>query len=196
NNVEINSLFSDLFAQDTAKLLHGNLRITPGLALAGFYTSMSDLINPDTTATYITATPGAKTNFTRLEPSVGINYRITKNFSIYANYSETYQNETDLAYGAYLQSIKINPADIPITKAQDYEAGLRFHDNTLNAGINYYHDYLTNLLNGVSGSVTQFNASGYNLGNAVYQGVNAYVKWKPVWQLYLGGFKFEVQHPH
>ncbi len=196
NNVEINSLFSNLFAQDTVKLLDGNLRITPGLALAGFYTSMADLTNPDTTAAYLTATPGAKTNFSRLEPSVGINYRLTHNVTAYANYSETYQNETDLAYGAYLQFIKINSADIPITKAVDYEVGLRYHNHVLNAGINYYHDYLTNLLNGVSsGSITQFNASGYNLGNAIYQGVNAFVKWHPVWQLYLYG-SANIQHSY
>lgn len=195
NNVEINSFFSNLFAQDTIKLLSGHLRITPGLALAGFYTSMSDLENPDTKAHYLTATPGAKTNFTRLEPSVGINYKVTNNVSAYANYSTTYQNETDLAYGAYLQNIKINAADIPITKAEDYEIGLRYHDKALNAGVNYYHDYLTNVLNGVSGSITQFNASGYNLGNAVYQGVNAYLKWKPIWQLYLYG-SANVQHSY
>ncbi|MEL5848588.1 MAG: TonB-dependent receptor [Candidatus Igneacidithiobacillus chanchocoensis] len=195
NNVEINSLFSDLFAQDTVKLDNGNLRITPGLALAGFYTSMSDLINPNTSAAYLTATPGAKTNFTRLEPSLGINYKVINNVSLYANYSETYQNETDLAYGAYLQKIKINPADIPITKAQDYEVGVRYHNQHLNAGVNYYHDYLTNLLNGVSGSITQFNASGYNLGNAVYQGVNVFVKWKPVWKLYVYG-SANVQHSY
>lgn len=195
NNVELNSLFSDLYAQDTLKLLHDDLHITPGLALAGFYTSMSDLINPYTTAKYITATPGAKTNFTRLEPSLGINYRFLKHFSFYANYSTTYQNETDLAYGAYLQFIKINPANIPITKAEDYEAGLRYHDKGFNLGMNYYHDYLTNLLNGVSGSVTQFNASGYNLGNAVYQGVNISAKWSPMWQLYLYG-SANIQHSY
>ena len=168
---------------------------TQGIALAGFYTSMSDLINPDSKSIYITATPGAKTNFTRIEPSLGINYRVLPNLAVYANYSKTYQNETDLAYGAYLQSIKINPADIPITKAVDYEAGMRFYDASFNAGINYYHDYLTNLLNGVSGSITQFNASGYNLGNAIYQGVNVYAKWRPDWHLSFYG-SANVQHSY
>jgi len=195
NNVELNSLFSNLFAQDTVKLLNGNLRVTPGVALASFYTSMSDLVDPDTTAKYLTATSGAKTSFTRVEPSLGINYKLLNDMSVYANYSETYQNETDLAYGAYLQNIKINQSDIPITKAVDYEVGARFHNNVTNIGINYYHDYLTNLLNGVSGSVTQFNASGYNLGNAVYQGVNVYAKWKPIWQLYLYG-SANIQHSY
>ena len=195
NNVEFNSLFSDLFAQDTIKLLNQHLRITPGVALAGFYTSMSDLINSDTSAKYLTATPGAKTNFTRLEPSLGINYRFLNHFSLYANYSKSYQNETDLAYGAYLQYIKINPGNIPITKAVDYEAGVKYHNKTTNVGVNYYNDYLTNVLNGVSGSITQFNASGYNLGNAVYQGVNIYAKWKPTWQLYVYG-SANIQHSY
>ena len=195
NNVELNTLFSNLYVQDTIKLMNNHLRITPGVALASFYTSMSDLVNPDTKSIYLTATPGAKTNFTRFEPSLGINYKFLKNFSFYANYSETYQNETDLAYGAYLQKIAINPADIPITRAVDYEAGLRYHNKTTNIGINYYHDYLTNLLNGVSGSITQFNASGYNLGNAIYQGVNVYAKWRPMWQLYVYG-SANIQHSY
>ncbi|MHB1281028.1 MAG: TonB-dependent receptor [Acidithiobacillus sp.] len=195
NNVELTSVFSSIYAQDTIKLLDGNLRITPGLADVNYATTMADLPNANLSGAYLTATPGAQTNFTRLEPSIGINYKILSDLSAYANYSTTYQNETDLAYGAYLQNIKVNTSAIPLTKAVDYEAGFRYYKKNISLYINYYHDYLTNLLNGVSGSLTQLNASGYNLGNALYQGVNISAKWKPIGQLYLYG-SANVEHSY
>ncbi len=198
NNDVLTSVFADLYLQDTIHLLHNRLRITPGVAAASFNTTMANLGAPSTPSLINnTLTPSASTTFARLEPSVGINYRITRHIAFYGNYAMTYQNPTDLAYGAYLPSIAIqSDKKIQLTKNEDYEAGLRYLSKTLNLNLNYYHDFLTNLLNGVFGSgLGSFNDTGFSLGNAVYNGVNIAASWQPFYNVHVFG-SANIQHSY
>ncbi len=197
NNDVLNSVFADLYAQDKIHLFSNRLSITPGIAEASFNTTMSNLAAPSTASLINnTLTTSASTSFMKPETSVGINYKITHNFAFYGNYATTYQNATDLAYGAYLPSINIESDKIKLTKNTDYEAGFRYLTKTIAVNVNYYHDYLTNLLNGVFGSgLGSFNDTGFSLGNAVYNGVNIAASWHPTWYLHLFG-SANIQHSY
>lgn len=197
NNDLLDSTFADIYIQDRFHALKNRLQITPGLAEATFNTSMANLGSPST-ATQInnTLTTASSTSFTKLEPSVGINYRLTHHIALYGNYAVTYQNATDLAYGAYLPTIDISSDKIKLTKNTDYEGGVRYLRKDVDVNLNYYHDYLTNLLNGVFGSgLGSFNDTGFSLGNAVYNGVNLAVSWRPIYAVHLFGAA-NVQHTY
>jgi Outer membrane receptor proteins, mostly Fe transport len=197
NNDLLNSTFASIYLQDRFHALHDRLQITPGISLATFNTSMVNLGAPSTkTLINNTLTRDTSTSFTKPEPSVGINYHITHHIALYGNYAVTYQNATDLAYGAYLPSINILSNKIKLTKNTDYEAGIRYLAKGLSININYYHDYLTNLLNGVFGSgLGSFNDTGFSLGNAIYNGVNLAASWRPIYNAHLFG-TLNVQHSY
>jgi len=197
NNDLLNSTFAALYLQDRFHAFKNRLQVTPGISDAVFNTSMANLGAPTTARLENnTRTRAAATSFSRLEPFVGVNYRLFNHLALYANYAETYQNPTDLAYGAYLPTIKIYSDKIELTKNTDYEAGVRYLTKKIAIDVNYYHDFMTNLLNGVFGSgLGSFNDTGFSLGNAVYNGVNIAFSWHPRYFIHLFA-SANIQHSY
>ncbi|MCL5673738.1 MAG: TonB-dependent receptor [Deltaproteobacteria bacterium] len=133
--------FLSIFAQDKIKLLK-NLIIEPGLDYVGFNSSNFHNENSNTLAV-----PPVFAHIYKLEPSIGINYHVLHNLSLYGNWAISYQNPTRGAYG---YSPIVNHAQTPPIRNTDVEAGFKvmikkdkyLHHFVFNA--NYFQNILTN----------------------------------------------------
>jgi iron complex outermembrane receptor protein len=196
--------FQAAFIQDRISPIK-NLRITPGLRFVSFYTEYNNedaqyypytmQINPG--GELNNPTPSS-TTFEKLEPSIGANYKITKNLAVYANYATAYQNPHLGGGGGPMQSPK-QPASILQPEKNVYESvGFKvlihrygFLNNfVLNA--NYYHESFSNeYLNVTLADGTVINSSG----NSNYEGFNLYAEDNPVNNLHVfTNFSYEKAH--
>ena len=192
--------FGSAFVQDTLHFFK-KLRITPGLNFVTFKTNFYNnasqyypeavLLNPagnDDTIPGHSATqaPNASTYFEKLEPSLGVNYKLTKNAAIYGNYSDAYQNPHLGGGGGPFQQIGANALEPE--KNQYYTVGFKVlvhHDNLLNnfvLNVNYYHEHFSNQL--LSYTLAD-GASIYASGASNYDGVNLYAEDNPIKRLHL-----------
>jgi iron complex outermembrane receptor protein len=192
--------FQAAFVQDRIHPI-SNLRITPGIRFVTFHTSFYNnaqayypeavMVNPsgndDTMPGHsINQAPNASTAYEKLEPSIGANYKLTKNISFYANYSVAYQNPHLGGGGGPFQQIQAN---ILQPEKNQYESVgfkvLIHHNDFLNDFVlnaNYYHEHFSNedlFITLASG--TTINTSG----NSNYQGVNLYAEDDLLYNLHL-----------
>ncbi len=169
------------FIQDRITPMKG-LSIVPGLDFMDFQTHFfqngpalaADYPN-DTSLQYSTS-PSLAKEFQRLEPSVGVNYAITKSVAIYGSYSVTYQNPTAGNYNAAAGPLTDLGTLKPV-RSNDYEIGARFNkkgflglDDAF-ADINYFNDKLSNETIPVT-SLTNPLYTIFSYGTAVLNGVN------------------------
>ena len=196
-NSEFYQTFSSAFIQDT--LHFKRLRITPGLDYVTFRTNFYNnasgyfpaaySVNPggnNATLPDGSQSPNASTDFKKWEPSLGVNYKLIRHITIYANYSDAHQNPHMGGGGGPFQHVLAN-AQAP-EKNQYYAAGFKVlvHRNgllknfVLNA--NYYREHFSDeLLSYTLASGTSVYASGASN----YYGVNLYAKDNPVDNLHL-----------
>ena len=192
--------FGSAFVQDTLHFFK-RVRITPGLNFVTFKTNFYNnasqyypqgvLLNPYGNDDTIPGhngpqAPNASTYFEKLEPSLGVNYKLTKNAAIYGNYSDAYQNPHVGGGGGPFQQIGANALEPE--KNQYYTAGFKVlvhHDNLLNnfvLNVNYYHEHFSNML--LSYTLAD-GTSIYASGSSNYDGVNLYAEDNPVGNLHL-----------
>ncbi len=186
--------FQAAFIQDRISPIK-NLRITPGLRFVSFYTSYNNEdpayysypMQIDPAGELNNPTPSS-TTFEKLEPSIGANYKLTKNVSIYANYATAYQNPHLGGGGGPMQSPS-QPASILQPEKNQYESVgfkvLIHHNAFLNNFVfntNYYQEHFSNeYLNVTLANGTVINSSG----SSNYQGVNLYAKDNLYYNLHL-----------
>ncbi|MCL4542439.1 MAG: TonB-dependent receptor [Deltaproteobacteria bacterium] len=192
--------FGSAFVQDTLHFFK-KLKITPGLNFVTFKTNFYNnasqyypqavLLNPYGNDDTIPGhngpqAPNASTYFEKLEPSLGVNYKLTNNAAIYGNYSDAYQNPHLGGGGGPFQQIGANALEPE--KNQYYTAGFKVlvpHDDLLNnfvLNVNYYREHFSNMLL----SYTLANGtSTYASGSSNYNGVNLYAEDNPVSNLHL-----------
>ncbi len=192
--------FGSAFIQDTLHFFK-RLRITPGLNFVTFRTNYINnsaeyypeavLVNPagnDSTIPghSVNQAPNASTYFEKLEPSIGVNYKIVKDVSVYGNYSDAYQNPHLGGGGGPFQQIGANALEPE--KNQYYTAGFKVlvhHDSLLNdfvLNVNYYHEHFSNIL--LSYTLSD-GTSFYASGSSNYNGVNLYAEDDPINNLHL-----------
>jgi len=183
--VYFNTTFSTYWAtflQDRLQL-PGAVTVVPGVSLNGFQT---DFVNtsptevgtlyPGGVPAYLQGNydtnPNQSSYFFRAEPSLGVNWRITRNLAAFAHYGVAYHNPSSGNYDNY-------PLDInalkPV-KSTNYDVGVRAiaHDamgiHKLTASVDYFHTSLTDqtIPRSIAGSpITTF---GY--GAATLKGVD------------------------
>lgn len=129
NSDYIYSTFLNAFAQDHINF-DPRLSVTPGVAMVQYRTrtfdnAASDFPNVPANATNLTSTPNVFKRFTEMEPSLGARYLINRNTALYGNYSITYQNPTDNAFGAYV-STPIDLGTLQTVRSADGELGVKF----------------------------------------------------------------------
>jgi len=188
------SYFS-IYLQDAIKPIE-NLTITPGLDYVGFQNVYSNDANSIYYPEYLAGPehndnaemiPNVSKNFYEMEPSLGLNYRLTKNISLFGNWSISYQNPNDRSFQAGLNMDTVNPV-----RAEGIEAGIRFlikkyaylRNFVLNA--NYFqnifsNENISNAVSTVSNGIIYYNAEAENLD----RGVNIYASDNPVYNLHL-----------
>ena len=187
NNVDMSQLNEYVYVQDRLHFLQRAFSVTPGIAYAAYQTTLANLFPPTGSplangVTNDTLDQGWYTNFGGVEPSLGVNWRVTKGVHFYGNVAYTNENPNGEAYGDYYE-IYINPNNIQLTRNLDFEGGIRYHSHALLINLNYYHDQVDNQVYGLYAQGTNFAPTGYESANSLYQGVNLQIHWTPIYNL-------------
>ena len=183
------------FVQDTFEPIK-SLRITPGVRVVSFHT---DFVNNALSAfPYNTTTgldsligtngdrqPNSSTNFTEIEPSIGVNYKITPHIALYANYSTAYKAPAG-ATGTYAHFLT---STLKPQKSTQYQVGAKilvpnaeFLHNAL-VSANYYH--LNDLNEIIPIPVVSHNYSLFASGSSVFHGFNLYAEDNVLYNLHV-----------
>jgi len=195
NNDTLNNTYLTAFVQDAVSPMKA-LTITPGLAAVDFQT---EFFNNGATysppgSTNQTVAPSDNKVFTRIEPSLGVLFKVSKGWSLYGNAAETYQNPGDNAFGAYSGSNAINLASLKPVKSRDYELGMRFlvrkaglaRHFVLNADV--YRDTLSDeTLATYISTGGNFATTEFAQASATYQGLNISMQDSPSWNWHVFG---------
>ncbi len=189
NNDTIDNTYLTGFIQDAVSPIK-SLTITPGIAAVDYQTAF---FNNGATytppgATNQSTAPNDNKVFTRLEPSVGARWMVSRHWSVYGNWGTTYQNPSDNAFGAYSGSNAIDLASLKPVKSIDYEIGTRFlirragllRHFVLN--MNLYHEKLSNeTLATYISTGGNFATTEFATASASYTGLNIAMQDSPTW---------------
>ncbi|NNM60615.1 MAG: TonB-dependent receptor [Steroidobacteraceae bacterium] len=129
NSDYIYSTFLNGFVQDHVTL-GSKFAVTPGIAMVQYQTrtfnnGAAEFPNAPATATNQTSTPNVFKRFTKLETSIDARFQVNHTMAVYGNYSITYQNPTDNAFGAYVTS-PIDLSSLKAIRSNDGEVGVKF----------------------------------------------------------------------
>ncbi len=179
------------FIQDNIRPTR-NLRITPGIRFVNFQTTYNSDVNsvfPLNTQYDLGGNNGdfflnSSTNFSEIEPSIGVNWKVLPALSLYANFSRSYAG-TSGASGTYAHYVA---SSLQPQASTQYQFGVKSyipHDGLLNHaafGINYYH------LNDTHERLAVSLANGTNefaSGSSAFSGVNMYFDDNPMYNLHV-----------
>ena len=120
--------------------------------------------------------PDETTDFTRIEPSIGVNYEIVRSLNLFGNFSITRHNPNS----GNLDRYPLNLASLKPARSEQYDFGLRYAALRLGAMRNVYAsvDFFHNLL---SDETLTYNTSAlganpnvvyFGYGSATYKGVD------------------------
>lgn len=183
------------FVQDEFQPTKG-LRITPGVRVVSFHTNFvnNTLAQfPGSTSNGTNALIGTNgdnqqnstTNFNDIEPSIGVNYQLTHDIALYANYSSAYKAPSG-ATGTYAHLLA---STLKPQHSTQYQVGAKFlipNEPFLHhaiASINYYH--LNDLDEIIPIPVVNHNYSLFASGSSVFHGFNLYAEDDPLFNLHI-----------
>ena len=189
------------FVQDDFQPIKA-LRITPGVRIVSFHsnfvnnsqasfpTSVADLVGHN--GDY---QPNSATTFTEVEPSIGVNYKVTHNVSFYANYSTAYKAPSG-ATGTYAHLLT---STLKPQKSTQYQFGAKVlipnapYLHHAMGSINYYH--LTDANEIIPIPVVSHLYSLFASGSSAFHGVNLYASDDPLYNLRIfANASFESAH--
>ena len=172
-----------LFAQENYTAFD-RLSIVPAVRLHGMQTDFSNT-SPQAMATYF---PGGtaglpytvqtdaaldqSTTIVKVEPSLGINFKVTNAWYLYADYDITYQNPPS---GLYDSQNPINISTLQPIQSTNYDFGVRYDQkqvlglDDLNGSLGYYHTVYAN--EAIPRTVTGSIYTTYGYGSATYDSV-------------------------
>lgn len=173
-----------------------SLRITPGVRFVTFHTNFVNNTQsqfPASTTTGLDGLigtngdnqPNSATNFSEVEPSIGLNYKITPDVALYANYSTAYKAPAG-ATGTYAHFLT---STLKPQKSTQYQVGVKvlipnrpyLHHAIFS--INYYH--LNDLNEIIPIPVVSHNYSLFASGSSAFHGFNLYVEDDPLYNLHV-----------
>ena len=151
-----------LFAELELQPVNG-LKITPGYKYIEFTRSVDALANQKThTPAQFTST------WHKSLPFVTANYRVTDGLSVYAQYAEGF-------LAPPLGALQVQDASLNTVQPQtskNYQAGFVFHGSHLSLDADYYY---IDFKNKFQNETIDGNIVYYNLGGAVYKGVEGQI---------------------
>ncbi len=190
-----NNRYLSSYIQDAIKPIK-NLTITPGLDYVGFqnnfFQNTASIYYPALNAQYPQHNYNAKLsnvskNFYKLEPSLGINYKLTKNISLFGNWAISYQNPVDTTFNISNEDFNM----LSPIRSEGLEAGVRFliknygylHNFVLNA--DYYQTVFSN--EDVVAEQTYFLTGKISFSKAknLAKGINIYAEDDPIRNLHI-----------
>ncbi|MHB1752373.1 MAG: TonB-dependent receptor [Acidiferrobacter sp.] len=191
--------FAAAFVQDRIAVLR-SLSVTPGVRFVYFGTSYANHASTDFPQANIQYDPenqpNSSTTFTKLEPSLGVRYRVTRDIALYAQSATAYQNPEVGGGGGPYQSL---PSSVLVPTEGRYDtAGL--HVLVRHAGMAHHFmlnlDYYRLSLKNQFISVTTSNGNAVEAtGDSLYQGVNLSSEDNPIGALHVyGNIGYERAH--
>lgn len=191
--------FAAAFLQDRIAILR-SLSVTPGIRFVYFGTTYANHATTDFPQANIQydpeKQPNSSTTFTKLEPSLGIRYRLTRHVALYAQSSTAYQNPEVGGGGGPYQSL---PSSVLVPTEGRYDT-VGMHVLVRHAGaarhfaldLDYYRLSLKNqFINVTTSNGNTVEATG----DSLYQGVNLSAKDDPVGALRVyGNIGYERAH--
>ena len=179
------------FVQDDFQPIKA-VRVTPGVRLVSFHSNFvnnSQASFPVSVADLIGHNgdyqPNSSTTFTEIEPSIGVNYRIIRNVSLYANYSTAYKAPAG-ATGTYAHLLT---STLKPQKSTQYQVGAKIfvprepYLHHAMGSVNYYHLTDTNEI--IPIPVVSHLYSLFASGSSVFHGVNLYLSDDPLENLHV-----------
>lgn len=179
------------FVQDDFQPIKA-LRITPGVRVVSFHSNFvnnSQTSFPTSVAALIGHNgdyqPNSATTFTEIEPSIGVNYKVIRHVSLYANYSTAYKAPAG-ATGTYAHLLT---STLKPQKSTQYQFGAKvFFPNEpylhhAMGSINYYH--LTDANEIIPIPVVSHLYSLFASGSSVFHGVNLYAGDDPLYNVHI-----------
>lgn len=177
--------FSDIWSQfDTALFVQDTysptdkIHVTPGVRLVNYnidFTHNEPSQFPNATGTVLSQYPDAQKKFTRLEPSLGVNWQALPWLAPFASYEMSFrQPENGGGGGPY---VTLDPAQVNLERGDDYQGGAKMHWDQwgylsdVSATIAYSHLIFSNE------TLSTALASGGSLfatGKSVYDALNIY----------------------
>lgn len=172
------------FAQDRIQATRA-LSVTPGIAAQQFETQFYNAgaadfpaaaANPS--ASNVTTAGDSSKSFSRVSPSLGLRYVLTRHVAFYGRYSPTYQNPTDNTFGAY--NTPVDLSTLQPVRSVDYEAGIKFRRHRrLEVNADYFYDQLSNET--VATYLSNIQLTKFAAAAAVYRGVSLGFNATPDW---------------
>lgn len=183
------------FVQDVIRPVN-NIRITPGIRVVTFNTNYvnneaaafpENGYNNGVNSYGISGDrqPNSSTNFTEVEPSIGLNWKITPDVALYANYSTAYKAPAG-ATGTYAHDLA---STLRPQKSAQYQFGVKAyvpHYGVLNHasfGANYYHLNDTNEIIPIPVVSHLYHLAAS--GSSTFSGVNLYFEDDPIFNIHL-----------
>jgi outer membrane receptor protein involved in Fe transport len=168
-------LFASVYIQDEIDLFDKRLSLTPGVKYLFAHTSDTDAVG------FFYPYGGSVGNDASfIAPTLGVNYKVTDQFAVYAAFGENIKFPDITAYynGIPGTTAATPPAIPPVTvqpeHVNDYELGLRYQQDGLSGSLAFYREDFTHTF------IDAFNPSTYltvvsNGGGSRYQGVELQV---------------------
>ncbi|MEY2334400.1 TonB-dependent receptor [Acidithiobacillus ferrianus] len=163
---------ANIFTQDTITPLAG-LHITPGLALMSYrvqFVNNSNATIPVGATPYIVRNLAANnvSNYTKLIPSLGINYRVLQGLHLFSTWSQNFQTPSADAYGNYDQATVVVPRNP--TSINSYIGGVKWDIGPWDGTVSAFHQHLTNAV--LSSFIPSLLITELDQVSAIYNGVN------------------------
>jgi len=158
------------FLQDTIHPL-SSLRITPGLQLINYnvqFVNNSEAAIPAGSRPLIYQAGNNNSNYTKLAPSLGINYQIAPGLNAYAIWAKNFQTAPAAAYGNY-QKATVQVPESP-TSINSYIAGLKWRMGPWQGQLSGFHQHLNNAV--IATFLPSDLLSKLDRVSAIYNGVN------------------------
>ncbi len=185
-NDKFNQTDLAVFVQDQISPIN-NLHITPGVRFINYqtqYTQGADI--PGATGTNQGKLPASSNSFTKVEPSVDMNWKPLKWLAVFASYAQAYKEPQVGGGGGLYQSIA--PV-YNLERSADYNAGIKMHFDDgqylhhFLATFSFYHLHFSNQF------IAAYDGNGNYLGDAngdsIYQGVNIALEDDPVYNVHV-----------
>ena len=184
-----------MYVQDDVHLFDDRLHITPGIKYI-----QSTIKDNDALGFFYTPPGSIKGHEHFLSPTLGANFAVTDDFTVYGSYGRNVKFPdvtalyNELGFGGYIPPVTAQPE-----YAQDFELGGRYQWNTLRAEVNVYSEKFSHVLYSISPPALAGASEQLNGGSQRFRGVEMQLTddfgefWIGKWQGFLNASYNEAQ---
>lgn len=193
---DVDGATAGLFIQDRIALAGGRFRLTPGLRYDYYRQTPKDTYTFTLNDAYM-GLPRESTD-SKVSPKLLAEYDVLPKLTVYAQYAQGFRapsaTELYLTYGGTGTYVSIGNPDLKPETSNGYEAGLKYGDDNLGAGLSVYNNYYKNFIDSVTMTAAQAGITGsfpqgvfkyMNRANVHIYGAELKTQWRfaPLWHL-------------